>query len=198
MDNSINEKEMIDRLSSNALNVINMLKGVLSNNMYLVTIYASGLAGIASHEAVKKLGKEQVIIKGLDGKNYYMGDEVNKFLYEDKYSITNMVRTITEVSEDKLVSIISRQASTVGSDKFLVNGNMDPKDLYKNIKSCWDGIFNNMTNVYCKTPLEWPVFFGIVLQNVIKESLKYTSKEAIFNTSVDIVCALSKMDNDSI
>lgn len=199
---SLAEKEMLDRLCSHAGNTIAMLKGVLSGpkgtDMYIVTIYAAGLAGIACHEAVKALGKPQVVVETKDGKKYFMGDEVNKYLHENKYSVTGLIRTITETSEDKLLAIITKQSQTIGSDTFVINGNMDPKDLYKNIKSCWDGIFNNMTAVYCKSPDEWPIFFGIVLQNVIKESLAYAPKEAIFNTAADIACALSKMDAESI
>lgn len=196
------EQQMLDRLCKHAGNTIAMLKNVLSGpngcDMYIVTLYAAGLSGIACHEAVKATDKEITVVVTKDGKKYFMGDELNKYLHENKFSVTSMVRAVTGSSEKALISILTRQAQVIGSEEFVVNGNMDPKDLYKNIKSCWDGIFNNMTVKYCQSPEEWPIFFGIVLQNIIAESLQYVSKDAIFNTVVDVACALSKMDIESL
>ena len=196
------DKEMMDRLCSHAGNIIAMLKSVLSGkngtDMYIVTLYAAGLAGIACHEAVKELGEPMVEVACADGKKYYMGDAVNKYLYESKYSVTGFACAISQMPQSALMAIIQRQASTIGSENFVVAGNMDPADLYKNIKTCWDGIKNTMTLQYCKTPEEWPVLYGIVLQNIMKESMNLASKEAIFNTAVDVTCALSKMDKESI
>lgn len=192
------DKEMLDRLCSHAGNIIAMLKSVLSGkngtDLYIVTLYAAGLAGIACHEAVKTLGEPMVEVSCANGKKYYMGDAVNKYLYESKYSVTGFVCAITQMPQSALMGIIQRQASTMGTENFVVSGNMDPEDLYKNIKGCWDGIKDNMTLQYCKKPEEWPVLYGIVLQNIMKEAMNVAPKEAIFNTAVDVACALSKMD----
>lgn len=195
------EKEMLDRLCSHAGNIISMLKGVLSGkngtDLYIVTLYAAGLAGIACHEAVKAAGEPMVEVDCANGKKYYMGDAVNRYLHENKYSVTGLACAITQMPQSALLEIIQRQAGTIGSEKFVVAGNMDPEDLYKNIKGCWDGIKNNMTLQYCRKPEEWPVLYGIVLQNVMGESMKLAAKEAIFNTAVDVACALAKMDQES-
>lgn len=189
----------IERLSSNAGNIIAMLKGVLSGkngtDMYIVTLYAAGLAGIACHEAVKATGQEMAVVECNNGKKYYMGDAVNKYLHENMYSVTGMVRAVTGSSEEDLMNIIRKQASSIGSENFVVAGEMDPEDLYKNIKGCWDGIKDNMTTKYCTSPEEWPVLYAIVLQNVVKESLKFATKEALFYIAVDVACALSKMED---
>lgn len=196
------EKEMMDRLCSQAGNIVAMLKGVLAGkngtDLFIVTLYAAGLAGIACHEAVKANGEPMVEIECADGKKYYMGDAVNMYLHENKYSVTGFARAITQMPQSALMEIIQRQASTIGSDKFAVAGNMDPADLYRNIKGCWDGIKNNMTLQYCRKPEEWPVLYGIVLQQVMRESLSLAPKEAIFNTAVDVACALAKMDQESV
>lgn len=196
------EKEMLDRLCSHAGKIIAMLKSVMSSkngtDLYLVTLYAAGLAGIACHETVKALGEPIIEVGCANGKKYYMGDAVNKYLHENKYSVTGFARAIAQMPQSALIEIIQRQASVIGTEKFTVSGNMDPADLYKNIKECWDGIKNNMTLQYCKAPEEWPVLYGIVLQNVMRESMSVAPKEAIFNTAVDVVCALSKMDLESL
>ena len=196
------EKEMMDRLCSQAGNIIAMLKSVLTGkngtDLYLVTLYAAGLAGIACHEAVKANGEPMVEVSCKDGKKYFMGDAVNKYLHENKYSVTALACAITQMPQSALMGIIQRQATTIGTENFVVSGNMDPADLYKNIKLCWDGIKDNMTLRYCKKPEEWPVLYGIVLQNIMKESMSVAPKEAIFNTAVDVSCALAKMDQESI
>lgn len=190
------------RLCSHAGNIINMLKHVLTGkngiDMYIVSLYAAGLAGIACHEAVKELGEPMAEVSCANGKKYYMGDSVNKYLLEDKYSVAAFATAITQMPQSAVLAIVMKQASAVGSDNFTVAGNMDPEDLYKNIKACWDGIKAKMTLQYCKKPQEWPVLYGIVLQNIMKESLPYASKEAVFGTAVDVACALSKMDQESL
>jgi len=109
-----------------------------------------------------------------------------------------MVRAVTGMPQEAILSIITRQATTLGSESFVVNGNMNLNDLYRNVKDCWDGIYANMTSKYCKNPDEWPILFGIVLQAVIIEASNYASKESIFNTTVDVACALSKFDKESL
>lgn len=192
----------VEKICANAGNIIAMLKGVLSGkngtDMYLVTLFAAGLAGIACHEAVKELGEEQVVVDCADGRKFFMGDSVNKYLHENEYSVTGMARAITDMPVSAVTSIVSRQANALGTPDFAVVGNMDPYDLYKQIKNCWDGIKNNMTMQYCEGPGEWPVLYAIVLQNVIKESLNLAPKEAIFNTAVDVACAMAKMDKESL
>lgn len=196
------EKEMLDRLCSHAGNIINMLKAVLTGknglDLYIVTLYAAGLAGIACHEAAKAKGEPLVEIGCANGKKYYMGDAINKYLHENKYSVTGFVCAITQMPQSAVLEIIQRQASTIGSEQFVVAGNMDAADLYKNTKGCWDGIKDNMTLQYCNAPEEWPILYGIVLQNIIGESIKLAKKEAIFKTAVDVSCALSKMDQQSL
>lgn len=196
------EQQMINRLMKGAGNVIAMLKGVLAGkngtDMFIVTVYAAGLAGIACHEAVKATSGAFEVIECKNGKKYFMGDALNKFLHEDKYSVTGGCRAITEAPKEALLALITNQTKTLGSDEFKLGGNMDPVDVYKQVKSCWDGIYNNITVKYCEKPEEWPVLYGIVLQNIMSESLKLVSKEALFNTAVDVACGLSKMDSESL
>ncbi|MCQ2423182.1 MAG: hypothetical protein MJ064_09420 [Lachnospiraceae bacterium] len=199
---SSDEQEMLDRLCSRAGNIIAMLKSVLSGkngtDLYIVTLYAAGLAGIACHEAVKAVGEPMVEVECANGKKYYMGDAVNRYLHENKYSVTGFACAITNMPQSSVLAIVERQANAMGTERYVVAGNMDPVDLYKHIKGCWDGIKDNMTLSYCKRPEEWPVLYGIVMQNVVREALNLAPKEAIFNTAVDVACALSKMDLESL
>lgn len=196
------EKAVVDRLCKYAGNTIAMLKKVLTGpqgtDLYIVTLYASGLAGIACHETVKALGKSMTVVETKDGKKFYMGDELNKYLHENMFAVTRMVRAVTETPEDVLMAVLKKQTETLGTEQFKVSGGLDPYDLYKNVKNCWNGIFDNMTKRYCESPEEWPIFFAIVLQNVVKESMELASKEEIFNTVAEVACALSKMDDDSL
>lgn len=196
------EKEMLTRLGSCAGNVVAMLKSVVGGgkgtNLYIVTLYAAGLAGVACHEAVKATGGVQQVVECANGKKYYMGDAVNKYLHENKFAVTSMIRTVTQMPVSALSAIITRQAQVLGSKDFILAGNTDPEKFYKSIKDCWDGILENMTLKFCATPAEWPIFYGIVLQSVVLEALNIAPREDIFYTAVDIATAMAKMDKESL
>nr|MDE7399253.1 hypothetical protein [Oscillospiraceae bacterium] len=73
-----------------------------------------------------------------------------------------------------------------------------PKDVYCAIKDCWDGIYDNMTAVYCQSPQEWPVLFAIVLQNIMIIALEEIPASTLYRTALECAIYISKMDSDSI
>lgn len=196
-------QEMLNRLSGVAGNVINMLKQVLITNqggdMNAVLLYASGLAGFAAKETVKHTGQQRVQIGTASGKKYYFGDAINKYVLESRTATFSFCNAVTGISQSEVEEIISRVASTVGSEEFAIWG-MNPNDIYVKIKECWFGIFNNMTSVYCKSPEEWPVLFNIVTQNVIlqagAESVR--QKKELGLKAMECAIVISKMEDDSL
>ena len=69
---------------------------------------------------------------------------------------------------------------------------------YKMIKECWDGIQVTMTTRICKKPSEWPVLYGIVLQNIILEALKIGAPaDEVKRIALECSIALSRMGEDT-
>lgn len=206
MDTAVDERaeqiKVFDRLLPGAGSVIAMLKGVLSSekgtDMFLVTLFAAGLAGIACHEAVKANGEELMVVECDNGKKYFMGEALNQYLCEDRSSVSKLVCAAMQMPESEVTKIIEKQAKIIGTDNFVVAGRMDPEDLYRQVKSCWDGIKSTMTLKYCENASEWPILYGMVLQNIMGESMSVAPKEAVFKTAMDVVIALSKMDKESL
>ena len=59
--------------------------------------------------------------------------------------------------------ILAENIKNISNTEYRISGKYDPKDIYKEVTECWNGIYDNMTGKWCKNPDEWPVLFGIVL-----------------------------------
>ena len=55
-----------------------------------------------------------------------------------------------------------------------------------------------MTAKFCKVPNEWPVLYGIVLQNIMLEAMKVAPREEIAKMAMECAAIISKMDDDSV
>ena len=95
------------------------------------------------------------------------------------------------------LEIVSDFANHFTDENYTVCG-YDPKALFEQVVSCWDGIYDNMTSKYCKDPSEWPLLFGVVLQNILITSLKAGApKDEAARIAIECAVAVSKMDKDS-
>lgn len=196
------EQKLLKRLSRHAGNVIELLKAQLrgpqGTDMTFVLLYAAGLAGIACHEAVKAEGGTFAVATTTSGKNYYLGDDVNRHLLESRTSVLSFVNAVCEGVADDVPALVSSIVLTMGTDKLNVWG-MTPESVYERVKQCWDGIFHTMTSLYCKQPSDWPVFYGIVLQNVILQSISVGApRDEVGKMAMECAAVLSRMDVDSL
>ncbi len=197
----------VTRLSSHAGNIIQMLKQVLGvhddSRRWHLLAYACGLAGYACHLAVKANHGSFMQVETKSGKKYYFGDDVNQYLLESKHSVLNyMSGAYSYISPGKalpdVVPIIQNAASVIGNEEYRLWNRYAPEEVFRSIKDCWDGIYDNMTAKYCKTPSEWPILFGIVLQNIMIELMKSYSPESVFIAALECTIFISKMDVDSL
>ena len=133
---------------------------------------------------------------------YYFGDGVNAYLLENKDSVLSFMGSIYENKTGKkafdLTPAIQLAASMVGNDEYKIWNEYSPDDVYKLIKDCWNGIFENMTIKYCETPSEWPLFFGIVLQNIMADGMKNGNEDAVYHMALECALFISKMRDDSL
>ena len=195
------EEETVKRLAGNAGNMIEMFKAYFNTpngiDIRSALIFTSALAGHACHRAVKAEGGIFAVVTTRAGKHFYFGDDVNKYLLESGLSVVSFCTAVTNVTEADVLSIASDQAMRIGEEPYTICG-CDPERLYKQISQCWDGIFDNMTSRYCKSPAEWPVLFGIVLQNILITAINAGApKDEAGRIAAECAMAVSKMDEDS-
>ena len=71
-----------------------------------------------------------------------------------------------------------------------------PDPLYKEMKACWEGIFENMTARICTSSRQWPVLFGVVLQNILLH-MGGDPRHNCYN-ALSTAIYISKMDDRSL
>ncbi|MCH5325351.1 MAG: hypothetical protein J1E39_09055 [Eubacterium sp.] len=197
----------INRLSKNASAIINMFNGVFNTpkglDVQKALLYASGLAGYACHQTVKASKEPFVVLETAEHKKFYMGDALNKYLYEDRYSVLAFCNGFFDnfakgEPRPDVMDIIKKSAAEVGNKNHTIWGAYQPRQVYAEIKNCWDGIYDNMTAAYCQSPQEWPVLFAIVLQNIMITAAQVIPKPAVYRLALECAVDISKMDNDSV
>lgn len=194
-------EEQLLRLSGHAGNVLNMFKAFFNTpkgiDIRRALIFTAALAGHACHQAVKAEKGSFAVVTTEDGKRFHFGDDLNRYLLEDSLSVVNIIFAVSDISQDDVLSIVAGFAKQVGSEDLSVCG-YAPKSLYKQVNSCWEGIFDNMTSQYCKSPAEWPILYGIVLQNIMLTAIDAGApKDEVGKIAVECTVAVSKMDKDS-
>lgn len=166
-------------------------------------LYAAGMAGHACHEAVKAEGKPFTVVTVKDGRKYYMGDALNHYLLEDRYSVLAYLDGFFEhfaAGEQKpdAKAAVIRAVQVLGTEEERIWGLYPPQEIYPHIRECWDGIYANMTGKYCSTPQEMPVLFGIVLQNVMAQVPEKVPRAEVYAMALNCALIISKMDEDSL
>lgn len=197
----------LERLSKNASAIINMFKSVFQTpnglDVRRALLFASGLAGYACHQAVKASGEPFVVAETTERKKFYMGDALNQYLLEGKYSVLAFCNGFfdnfakDEVRPDA-IEIVKKAVSDIGNRNYKIWDIFPPDYVYTEIKNCWNGIYNNMTAAYCESPQEWPVLFAIVLQNIMVIASQVVPKAALYSLALECAIFISKMDDDSI
>ena len=199
--NRESDEMVMKRLCGNAGHIVEMLKHVFTNqkgcDIRMSLLFASGLAGYACHQAVKEDTGAFQVVETNDGKKFYFGDDVNKYLLENPNSVVSLANAVVDLPEKKVLELVSSFAENCGKEDMLICG-FSPEMLYNQIRQCWEGIYANMTSEYCKTPSEYPLLFGIVLQNILTLSVKAGAPKGEAGAiAVEVANAISKMDKDS-
>ena len=195
------EEQKLQRLSEHAGRILNMFKAFFKTpkgiDIRRALAFTAALAGHACLQAVKANNGSFAVVETEDGKRFYFGDDLNRYLLEDRLSVVNFIFAVSDISQDDVLSIVAGFANQVGAEDLLVCG-YAPKSLYEQVNSCWEGIFDNMTSKYCESPAEWPILYGIVLQNIMLTAIDAGApKNEVGKISVECAVAVSKMDKDS-
>lgn len=199
---SKDEEAAMNRLCQDAGHIIEMLKHVFTTKMGLdirmCLIFSAGLAGYACHRAV--IDEKGTFAKATtkNNKNFYFGDDVNRHLIETPTSVISSINAVVNFPKENVIQIVQAFIMSIGDENMKICG-FEPAFLFNEIKQCWDGIYDNMTAKYCKSPAEYPMLFGIVVQNILVTAVQAGApKNEAGKIAMEAAIALSRMDDDSI
>lgn len=192
--------EDVQRLVKSAGNIVQMFERVCTDKMERLKL-VSALVGYATHQAVVANGDEFVQVGTPDGAIFYFGDAVNYYLLEGPYNLLCFLKGYYENEAKEFVDFdinttIRNAAISVGNSSYLIWGKYSPESVYMSTKECWDGIYEHLTSKICKNSSEWPVLYGIVLQNIMFH-LGMDPEEG-FLKALECALYISKMDTKSL
>ncbi len=144
------------------------------------------LGSLAGYSCQASLRKELIEMKGLnenqvfaivedkDKKKYYFGDLVNQPLVENQYSVWALsAGAVQHLGITKMLDvreIFAHVSMSVGSDSYGIPRVPDahkPSDIpYNYVRSLWTK-FLPIAEHYCASPSEWPIMFGMAIQEGI-------------------------------
>lgn len=199
--NKENPEELIEKLEAGAAPVIKMLKDVFSTeqgvDIRMALLFASGLAGMACHEAVKAMNGDFTYVSTGDGRRFYYGEALNAYLLEDVLSVFSLCDALCDLPQEETEALLTKIDSHIGGPELKVWDTYELEDVYRQIKNCWIGIFENITKRFCEDPSQWPVLYGIVLQNIVHASMQVGPKENIALEARGCAAILARLDEDS-
>lgn len=170
----------------------------------------SSLAGYACQASVRaefveseNYAEEDIFVtaQGEDGKTYYFGDYLNHPLVDGEYSIWSLVAGAAQhLGDTKLIdlnSIFEHVAETVGSPEFGVPRipyEHMPSELPINyVKSLWEDLLPKV-KVFCDSPFEWPILFGIAAQDIVLMGKDVIDSKTALTIIMESAVPMSKID----
>ncbi len=170
------------------------------DNLFMLA-FASGLAGVSCYEAAKSEGSEMNIVETGIGEKFYFSEKANQYLFQNEYSIKSCILGFcANVSPDKplpsIDSAMMKIATAVGNPNYLICDMVEPKPLYENVKRAWDDFYTNLLKDEI-SPEDWPLLFGVVVQNVLSNALSEMPLDQLSQFAFECSCYLSKIGPDT-
>lgn len=175
-------------------------------NIYDVMMIAGILAGRSCQEAVRMLAKQQnvpadvcfVAVESQNGSRYLMGDNLNRFLIEDKTSILPMCMgfmqhirpdvTLPDV-EERVQSCVKN----LGNPAYSLFGRL-PEHIVKKIGVVhWDAYLPAVLR-FCEAPEEIPMLFTFALHLAMQQAVNFEKPEKILSDVMECVLYAAKLD----
>lgn len=198
----IGAKEVNQRL-------INAMKNEKGIHIESLLCALGSLAGYACQANIRAQALEQglpetanlVVVETKSGAKYYFGDHLNAPLAESQHSIWSLsagaaqhcgASTLPDISE-----IFKYTTETVGDSKFgepRIPENHRPGDQPINyVKVLWPALLPVLKQ-FCKKPAEWPILFGLAIQDTLDMSKSIISPETALKIVMECAIPMSKID----
>lgn len=193
-------------LYNELINCIKQPEGYLICNVLLV--FAGGFAGYACQAAVwekyvqgLKRPAESVfnIVTSDNGRKYYFGNILNQYLMENQYAVVSLAEErFHELYEHlplpSINPVIERTMQSIGDVEYKICGEVSPGVIVKQIDILWDRFIPKICR-YCKSPDEWPILFGGVVQKVLELSKGTVDPVESMNIVLESAFCISKMES---
>lgn len=215
--NKVCEQEPLTGAKMGAENIWNLFLSMFKEpdgriNAKTVLLWTSGLAGYACQlsawEKARLDGKspELFSVQTKDGKNFYMGEGINRPLLSGQNSIWNLAAGIYQKLEPSrplpdITELMKKSISVIGNEDYKVWNEIDPYQMLKEYTQFWK-LHEDIVTSCCKSPDEWPLLFGLVLQKALQMTVKVTPpkqdclemamENALFTSKMDIIEGLQK------
>lgn len=208
--NKVCEQEPLTGAKMGAENIWNLFLSMFKEsdgriNAKTVLLWTSGLAGYACQlsawEKARLDGKspELFSVQTKDGKNFYMGEGINRPLLSGQNSIWNLAAGIYQKLEPSrplpdITELMKKSISVIGNEDYKVWNEIDPYQMLKEYTQFWK-LHEDIITSCCKSPDEWPLLFGLVLQKALQMTVKATPpKQDCLEMAMENALFTSKMD----
>ena len=136
-----------------------------------------------------------------DGKTYFFGDDLNKPLAEDQYSVWGVAAGGAQAAGCRDIptpdDVFAHVAATVGGPEFglprLPEGHPVHDTPLNYVEAFWPKVFP-MISKFCPAPEHWPLLLGLAIQEVM--SLSKGALDPCVSLKIVMECAvpMSKID----
>lgn len=135
------------------------------------------------------------------GKKYFFGDPLNQALAESQYSVWGLAAGAAQQHGCKnfpdLQEIFAHTSQAIGGEQFgiprLPQGHNTGDIPINYLKALWPVLFP-VTQMFCKDPSEWPLVFGIAIQEAIDMCKNTLTPELALTIIMESAIPMSKVD----
>lgn len=195
-------KEVFQRV----LQVLRDERGVHMDSLLCALGALAGYACQASLRAQSLANGQQetspfVVIETNDGKKYFFGDQLNHPLAESEYSIWSLAGGAAKQHGAQQLpdigKIFEHVTQSIGSDNFGIprlpaghNTSATPLDY---LKAMWPHLLP-IVKQFCATPAEWPILFGVSIQEAIASAKEVVSPDVAALIVMESAIPMSKVN----
>lgn len=142
-----------------------------------------------------------VVASAADGKKYFFGDPLNQALAESQYSVWSLAAGAAQQKGCKalpdIIGIFAHASKTAGWDSFGIprypEGHEAGDTPINYLKTLWP-IFLPVAKRFCKEPTEWPVLFGVAIQEAIDAGIAVLAPDIALLIVMESAIPMSKVD----
>lgn len=159
----------------------------------------------ARHLLVREGGRDWespwVIAEGGDGRLYFLGDAINHYLLEDRFSLWSLAAGIIPQVSDKpvpdVIPIVRHVSGTIGSEAFgriRYPEGTSAGDLPVNYVQHWYPDVQDMIARIGVEPMEMPLVFGLAAQDVLSLVREVVDPVVGLEMLMEAAIAMAKVD----
>jgi hypothetical protein len=168
---------------------------------FVTSTNSTGIAIEAEAASDKTLEPTLFIrVSGKDGNTYFFGDLLNEPLAKTRYSVLGLIggtaQAVGCASVPSFEEAFKHCAAVVGSERFGW-----PRDFadrltqppIEHLRHAW-AAFKPLLVDYCPEPEEWPILFGLSVQQIITQRPETVDPCNAMRFAMNIAIAMSKVD----